>query len=111
MKIAEIKNFAWKKFMQNDNSIGFEFKGKHISYPWLDFEKQTFELTTMQAIIEYGYDNIKKFCQDVAPLCTGQIPTMSEWADEITEATPWAYERWVEDEVMYQNDRIVGLSM
>lgn len=111
MKIAEIKNYAWNKFLQDDDSIGFEFKGKRISYPWLDFKTGSYELTTMQAIIEYGHENIKRFCSDVAPLCTGQIPTMVEWADEISESTPWAYDRWIEDEVTFADGRILGLSM
>ena len=40
MDIASIKTVAWELYDVQNDALSFEFKGKKIIYPWLDYEKE-----------------------------------------------------------------------
>ena len=111
MNIAQIKTLAWKLYEAGDETLAFEFKGKKIIYPWLDFNKGAFELSTIEAINEYGLNNIRDFCSRLASRCTGQIQSPTEWAGEpdLDENLMRAYDKWLEKDVKYIQGKIVGL--
>lgn len=113
MKISMLKSFAWKNFESGNDEFGFMFKGKKVTYPWLDFEKQSFELNTVQAIDEYGLDNMKYFCEQIINLAPCKTQTFSEWlggdAEGATIGQMEAYRRWCEDDVEYEHGKLKGL--
>lgn len=114
MKIANIKTFAWERYEKHDPTFGFDFNGKRIIYPWLDAEKECFELSTVQAIDEYGLENIKRFCEAIVNICPCKTQTFAEWlggdATGATEGQMRAYRNWCEDEVEYYHGKLIGLN-
>lgn len=114
MKIAQIKSYAWKLYEKGDDTLGFDFNGKKVIYPWLDSEKECFELNTMQAITEYGIDNVRKICSVIAPRCQySNVMSPEEWAneDEVDDIIMRGYNRWYETDVHYIQGRITGLEV
>ena len=55
-----MKKFAQKQFEEETNEVSFEHEGMCIVNPWMD-PTGRFELTTMEAIREYGLKNVLKF--------------------------------------------------
>lgn len=107
MDIASIKTVAWELYDVQNDALSFEFKGKKIIYPWLDYEKECFELTTPQAIEEYGYENILNLCKTLAPICGNRVQSPEEWANSDVVNLK-AYRRWLENGVYFENGRIEG---
>ena len=114
MEIAQIKSYAWKLYEEGDDTLAFDFKGKKVIYPWLDSERGCFELTTLQAIAEYGIDNIRRLCNNLYSRSQySDVMTPEEWADEpdVDEVIMRGYNRWYEKGVRYVQGRITGLEM
>lgn len=114
MEIAQIKSLAWELYEKGDDTLAFDFNGKKVIYPWLDSKKGCFELTTMQAIAEYGIENIRRLCSNLASRCQyHHVQTPEEWAgeDEVDDIIMRGYNKWYEQGVRYVQGRIIGLEM